>query len=104
MRGYAGNRPLTLLFGLLVSLLGLHCPAVLGAGDDFPAYKPSSRAPAAMDIRSSAYGASADAPEAADIGEQITDFSVPRAGGGLLSLREARRQGPVVIIFYRGHW
>jgi hypothetical protein len=74
------------------------------AATDFPAYKPSSRSAAAVDIRTSAYGASADAPHALDIGATVTDFSVRRVGGGLAALRTLRQQGPVVIIFYRGHW
>ena len=32
------------------------------------------------------------------------DGAIPRAGGGSVSLSEARAAGPVAIIFYRGHW
>ncbi len=89
---------------MLLLALVTTAPAAQANNSSYPTYKPSSRSLAAVDIRTSAYGASRDAPEAADIGERIADFSVRRAGGGLLSLREARRNGPVVIIFYRGHW
>lgn len=90
---------------LLICMPGL---AIAQDGDslryDFPRYKPSSRAPAAVDIRSNRYGASRSAPNALAIGEQAPDFSAPKAGGGLVSLRQLRKDGDVVIIFYRGHW
>ena len=69
-----------------------------------PLYKPSSRSPQALDIRTSDYGASSSAPGALSINDKAPDFSVPRAGGGTISLLELREQGPVAIIFYRGHW
>ena len=74
------------------------------ASAEVPRYKPSSRSPEPVDITSNRYGASRSAPDALQIGERAPDFSAPRAGGGLLSLRALRKQGPVVIIFYRGHW
>ena len=78
---------------------------VAGAEDDlFPRYKPSSRSAEPIDIRTNAYGASRNAPAALNIGERVADFIVPRAGGGFVSLSEAREKGPVAIIFYRGHW
>jgi len=74
----------------------------------FPRYKPSSRSPDPVDIRSNAYGASRDAPAALGIGDTVADFSVPLAGsgagGGTVSLADVRKTGPVAIIFYRGHW
>jgi hypothetical protein len=70
----------------------------------FPKYKPSARSPEAMDIRTSAYGASINAPKALTIGDTAPDFVVPKALGGSASLAAKRAQGPVVIIFYRGHW
>jgi len=72
--------------------------------ETYPKYKPSSRSPVALDIRTNAYGASGGAPNALGIGEQQEDFSAPKSGGGLVSLRNARKLGPVVLIFYRGHW
>lgn len=72
--------------------------------NDFPRYKPGSRAPGPIDIRSNRYGASRSAPEALSIGDLAQDFSAPKVGGGLVSLRQLRKQGDVVIIFYRGHW
>ena len=69
-----------------------------------PRYKPSGRSPEPVDITISAYGASRSAPEALTIGEVAPDFVLPRAGGGTVSLTRARREGPVVILFYRGHW
>ena len=74
------------------------------AQEVFPAYKRSSRSPAPMDIRLNAYGASRDAPAALGIGDAAPDFAAPRAGGGIVTSRTLRRQGPLVIVFYRGHW
>ena len=68
-----------------------------------PHYKPSSRSPE-MDIRTNAYGASRSAPDALRIGDQAPDFRVPIVGGGHLALTEIRASGPVVLVFYRGHW
>ena len=72
--------------------------------DPIPRYKPYSRAPAPLDIRTNSYGASRTAPNALGIGDTVPDFTVPRAGGGMVSLAAARRSGPVAVIFYRGHW
>jgi len=69
-----------------------------------PLYKPSGRSPQAMDIRLPAYGASQTAPLALTIGDKVPDFVVPRAAGGQVSLANLRQRGPVVIVFYRGHW
>lgn len=69
-----------------------------------PRYKPASRSPEALDIRTNAYGASRSAPNALVIGDRVMDFSAPAVGGGLVSLRQTRQQGDVVIVFYRGHW
>ena len=69
-----------------------------------PRYKPSSRSPEPLDITTDAYGASRNAPAALGLGAHVPDFVVPRAGGGSISLSAARADGPVAIIFYRGHW
>ena len=45
-----------------------------------------------------------EAPDALEIGDTAPAFRLARAGGGELSLNEARAAGPVVLIFYRGHW
>jgi hypothetical protein len=90
--------------GLILWLL-LILPALPNAAEEvFPRYKPSSRSPAPMDIRTNAYGASRSAPDALEIGDVAPDFTLPRAGGGTVSLSRARTAGPVAIIFYRGHW
>lgn len=68
-----------------------------------PMYKASSKSPA-MDILSNSYGYSSNAPSALEIGHQAPDFSLPRAGGGQVSLSALASHGPVAIIFYRGHW
>jgi hypothetical protein len=70
----------------------------------YPAYKPASRAPAPMDIRTNAYGASRSAPDALQIGDLAPHFNLPRAGGGAVSIVEKYESGPLVLIFYRGHW
>ncbi len=90
-----------LLAALVVCLA---CAPLTAISDTFPAYKPSSRSPAPLDIRSNAYGASRDAPDALKIGEVAPDFAAPRAGGGIVNSRILRREGPLVLIFYRGHW
>jgi hypothetical protein len=76
----------------------------VAAEEVYPRYKPSSRNPQPMDIRTNAYGASRSAPDALEIGDVAPDFTLPRAGGGAVSLAAARSTGPVTIIFYRGHW
>ena len=94
---------LTLACALIFLLQAL---AALAWGEDgsFPRYKPSARSPEALDIRTNAYGASRNAPDALGIGSRAPDFMLPRAGGGSVSLAAARAHGPVAIIFYRGHW
>lgn len=72
--------------------------------DVYPRYKPSSGASEALDIRSNAYGASRDAPNALGIADVVPDFEIPKVGGGSVSLKNLRKKGPVAIIFYRGHW
>jgi hypothetical protein len=85
-------------------LLMLLSASIHAAEDPFPRYKPASRSPEPIDIRSNAYGASRSAPEALEIGDVAPDFLLPRAGGGTVSLTEALERGPVTLIFYRGHW
>jgi len=71
---------------------------------DHPFYKPSSRAPETIDILSNPYGASRSAPDALAIGDVAPNFSAPKVGGGTVSLRQLKRHGDTVLIFYRGHW
>ena len=68
-----------------------------------PLYKPSARSPAPLDITTNEYGYSTNAPQALAIGDKAPDFVVP-GQSKQLSLAALRRNGPVVIIFYRGHW
>ena len=92
--------------GMLAGLV-LLMTAVVGAETQhapYPKYKPSSRAPAALDIRTNAYGYSRSAPGALQIGETVPDFVADTSPGGVFALANARAAGPVVIIFYRGHW
>lgn len=93
--------PLLLACTLGLFVLTSFCHA---ADEQIPRYKPSSRSPQALDIRTNSYGASRSAPDAIGVAEQVPDFSLAKAGGGLVSLRQKRQQGPVAIIFYRGHW
>ena len=85
---------------VLVSLACITAQAV----DVFPSYKPSSRSPEPLDIRTNVYGASRHAPNAIKVGELVPDFSVPQASGGKFSLATTRQSDDVVILFYRGHW
>ena len=68
-----------------------------------PFYKPSARAPEAMDITENAYGYSQTAPDALRIGELAPEFDLPGPTGAV-KLSSLRAQGEVVIVFYRGHW
>lgn len=38
------------------------------------------------------------------VGEKLPDFTLPNAEGKNVSLEELKKQGPVVIAFYRGGW
>lgn len=87
----------------IFTLLSLTLPGLAHA-EDYPRYKPASRSPEAVDIRTNAYGASRSAPNALQIGDTAPDFEVAQAGGGSLSLQAMRASGPVALIFYRGHW
>ncbi len=69
-----------------------------------PMYKPSSRSLEPMSIADPAYGAYGDAPEAPGMGATLPDFEVALADGGTFALAEARKAGPVLIMFYRGFW
>lgn len=89
----------------LVGSIGWLSPS-LGFTDDrhVPKYKPSGRSPEALNILSNAYGGSRSAPDALQIADRVPDFLLPKAGGGQVSLKTLRTAGPVVLIFYRGHW
>ncbi|MCR9162141.1 MAG: hypothetical protein ACE37F_28790 [Nannocystaceae bacterium] len=75
------------------------------AGDpDAPRYKPSASSPAPVDITTNAYGAYSAAPDAPEIGDVARDFTLPLADGGTFELAQARKAGPVLVMFYRGFW
>jgi hypothetical protein len=93
-----------LLLIVLPAAIIAEAPEATATPTDHPRYKPSSRSPEPMDIRTNAYGASRSAPDALEIGDTAPDFTLPRAGGGALSLADLRGSGPVALIFYRGHW
>lgn len=90
------------LMGLI--LLILSTTGIQAAEEAYPRYKPASRAPEPIDIRTNAYGASRSAPDAVEIGDRAPEFKVQRAGGGTVSLSDALAKGTVALIFYRGHW
>lgn len=96
-------RVLPILMLLCLTMPGLALPG-LARAEDYPRYKPASRNPEPIDIRTNAYGASRSAPDALRIGDTAPDFVVPQADEGSLSLQAMRASGPVVLIFYRGHW
>lgn len=35
-----------------------------------------------------------------DVGAKAPDFTLPAAGGGAVTLSEALKEGPVVLVFY----
>lgn len=41
---------------------------------------------------------------AVKVGAEAPGFELPRATGGTFSLADARKGGPVVLVFYRGSW
>lgn len=69
-----------------------------------PMYKPSSSSKAPMPITDPAYGFFKLAPDAPGLGATLPDFEVALADGGTFKLAEARKAGPVLIMFYRGFW
>jgi hypothetical protein len=62
-------------------------------GEPPPTFPPSGLSDAELPITSNAYGAFAGAPHAPALGDVAT-----------FSLAEARRAGPVLVMFYRGFW
>jgi hypothetical protein len=38
------------------------------------------------------------------VGAQAPSFELPTSSGATFSLKEALSHGPVVLVFYRGHW
>lgn len=87
---------------MLIICLGLGVTGMVIASDA-PRYKPLSRAEP-VDISTAAYGASPLAPRALSIGEIAPDFTVATVSGMAISLSDFVVDGPVVIVFYRGHW
>ncbi len=88
----------------LVLFVGASVPALVAAAETtVPLYKPSSRSPEPLDITKNAYGFSNTAPAALKIGDVAPNFVVP-GQGQMLELAKLSARGPVVIVFYRGHW
>lgn len=85
-------------------IVAISCTASVSADSQTPRYKPSGSSPEPLDITLNSYGFSRTAPQALAIGEQAPDFTLPSASGGKVNLMELAAAGPVVIIFYRGHW
>ena len=65
-----------------------------------PRYVKGKRVP----VASADYGWFPKARHAPSVGEQAPDFELPLVGGKIFSLADARAQGPVVVVFYRGFW
>ncbi len=74
------------------------------AAEPVPMYRPSIHSPAPVDITTNEYGAYGAAPRALEVGDTVADFVLPRMTGGTFSLAEARAEGPVAIVFFRGFW
>lgn len=45
-----------------------------------------------------------DKPEGLFINSKAADFKATDQNGNLISLKELRKKGPVVVLFYRGNW
>ena len=88
--------------GLVAAISAL--AALPALAQSAPALKPSKFSKAPIDITTNAYGAFKHAPHAPKIGDVIKDFSLPKARGGEFTLSKALKSGPVLIMFYRGHW
>lgn len=39
-----------------------------------------------------------------EVGSVVPMFTLPSAAGGVLDLRERLGRGPLVVVFFRGHW
>ena len=90
---------------LLVTALVVLAFAWTSANADvFPKYKPSSRSPEPLDIRTNEYGFSQSAPNALRVGDKLPDFKVLSPNEEVIDSAEIRAEGPVVVVFYRGHW
>ena len=68
-----------------------------------PHYNPSSMTKEVKDISKNAYGAFKWAPKAPKIGDRLDDFTLASTSGEF-NLATARKNGPVMIVFYRGDW
>ena len=69
-----------------------------------PQYKQSSSSEAPMAITRNAYGAFRPTPNAPQLGDTAQDFVLPTSDGASFDLAQARADGPVLIMFYRGFW
>ncbi len=69
-----------------------------------PMYKPSSSSPKRIAINTDAYGAYRSAPKAPKLGDVVEDFELPTVDGSTFRLEDARKAGPVLVMFYRGYW
>ena len=97
--------PLSLAYALVSGCSQGTGPAeAVEPGDPRPRYLPSAYSEAPVDIMTDAYGAFAGAPHAPRLGDMISDFSLPLAGGGTFSMADARAEGDVVVVFFRGFW
>jgi hypothetical protein len=89
--------------GLMALVMSLGAGSAL-ADEGPPTFKPSKFSEAPVDITTDAYGAFNGAPDAPQVGDTLADFSLPKARGGTFKLSEALKDGPLLIMFYRGHW
>lgn len=72
-----------------------------GAGKDAPKMAPKDMAV----MKKSAQDLAAAMPHPGlKVGAKAPDFHLKNAQGKMVSLHEALRQGPVVLVFYRGAW
>lgn len=59
---------------------------------------------ALIPLNSNLYGRFRWAQDAPELGDVAPDFTLPLVDGSTFNLAEARADGDVVVVFYRGFW
>jgi peroxiredoxin len=113
----AGRSPATKLFLGLIGLLAVACCALIAYRTSVPP-APSETGDVAADARAYLAAARSEQPPAKTAGEsppvmgqshplvgkQAPDFELTDTEGQRVSLRDLRRDGPVIVVFYYGYY